>query len=384
MDEFLRESQKLLSSPTATVSAAAGGGITGGGGAGQIGSAHTTPTKPRISLKEQESVIDALKKENFSLKMRVHYLQETLTDITGGMSGAEDVSSSLMEENVELKLKLKEMNELLQQKTVLVNDQSANDVPQVVRDTVVEYRKEIERLEADVKNLKSELLETTSQMKQRELECDQLRAQNESLRLLSPVRSPHNQARGRPDSPSLFQGAYDSGVDAFGFSSSASKIAVSDEQLENGIGIMRQQINDLKLQLIEKSTLSDKLSLEIDSLRQMSQKQVDELNSLKQREEIRLQKTVNEMKSQIELLKRELQSKDEKLKTREKEYKENEVSFVVDKSQLESRIESMKREIDTLNRDFNEVRSEKRSLENALEMKRQQVKVFINGCFKLV
>lgn len=384
MDEFLRESQKLLSSPTATVSAAAVGGITGGGGVGQIGSAHTTPTKPRISLKEQESVIDALKKENFSLKMRVHYLQETLTDITGGMSGAEDVSSSLMEENVELKLKLKEMNELLQQKTVLVNDQSANDVPQVVRDTVVEYRKEIERLEADVKNLKSKLLETTSQMKQRELECDQLRAQNESLRLLSPVRSPHNQARGRPDSPSLFQGAYDSGVDAFGFSSSASKIAVSDEQLENGIGIMRQQINDLKLQLIEKSTLSDKLSLEIDSLRQMSQKQVDELNSLKQREEIRLQKTVNEMKSQIELLKRELQSKDEKLKTREKEYKENEVSFVVDKSQLESRIESMKREIDTLNRDFNEVRSEKRSLENALEMKRQQVKVFINGCFKLV
>ncbi|GJJ73159.1 hypothetical protein EMPS_05517 [Entomortierella parvispora] len=75
-----------------------------------------------MTLKEQEKVIDELKKESFSLKLKIYFLEERLAKIS-----PEHVDQAL-QENIDMKVKLQTMNsELKQYKRLLLEAQAVID-----------------------------------------------------------------------------------------------------------------------------------------------------------------------------------------------------------------------------------------------------------------
>ena len=97
-------------------------------------------------------MVDSLKKENFSLKLRVHFLEETLEKINNSSSGSVD-HADLLSEHVELQIKYetlqKDFQVVKQESAQLLQKlrQSTQSTPGIIEDTIAEYRRDIERLE---------------------------------------------------------------------------------------------------------------------------------------------------------------------------------------------------------------------------------------------
>ncbi|CAG8474184.1 14801_t:CDS:10 [Funneliformis caledonium] len=138
----------------------------------------------QMTLKEQERVIDEIKKENFSLKMKVYFLEERVSKM-----GPDEMERAL-KENVEIKMQnheltvtLKERNKLLldaekaiqmlhQSGTTLQNGTSPSEETELelhrARDTIDELRKErdeAQRKFVEQKEANKRLRETVKRIK---------------------------------------------------------------------------------------------------------------------------------------------------------------------------------------------------------------------------
>ncbi|KAI9227976.1 MAG: spindle associated, partial [Piptocephalis tieghemiana] len=67
-----------------------------------------------LTLKEQESVIDHLTKDNFNLKLKISFLEERLMDMSP------ENMEKVLKENVEFKVRLQMVNSELESKNKLL------------------------------------------------------------------------------------------------------------------------------------------------------------------------------------------------------------------------------------------------------------------------
>lgn len=118
-------------------------------------------SKKSLTLKEQSSTIDRMVKENFDLKIKIHYLDDALN------KRSEEGVKEMISENVELKAKLaglqKEMRNLKrkirdQEKSLAAarNQTSAPSVGESDSEEVVYLRERIERYELEIERMRAE------------------------------------------------------------------------------------------------------------------------------------------------------------------------------------------------------------------------------------
>ncbi|KAF9960434.1 hypothetical protein BGZ72_006970 [Mortierella alpina] len=113
-----------------------------------------------MTLKEQEKVIDELKKESFSLKLKVYFLEDRLAKMS-----PEHVDQAL-NENIEMKVKLQKMHsELKQYKRLLVEAHAAIEALQAQKNCDLQHGM-TEEQEEDYRNAITETLNLKETLKQ--------------------------------------------------------------------------------------------------------------------------------------------------------------------------------------------------------------------------
>ena len=459
-----------------------------------------------LSLKHQEALIQQLKKDNFSLKLRVYYLEERLTnayssveggDFGTGLTGGPKTGLELAKENVELKVQLdkvkqeldhfqsqthqtpsnvlaerekwdrerREMREEITSLRTRLNQQleeqtrDSSTLTASLESRLVSYREEVESLHQQLNETKQSLLERNSILAQRAIEMEQAKARIEELEsLLDEATAENEQLKAHnsdlsqalksleqqrktlqqnaqqqqqrassrlshsrshellgQDPPMRLQdlSLEEAGNKSFesvggttihhhhyGSSTPPPVVQqqqplfqaspVGNQQLEQGIALLRDQISELKLQLINKTSRTQELMLELDSKNQTHQRAMEELKSQFTREEVRLQGTMGELKQQLALKAMDLNQAMQKLESVQQQYSsehtqnavqihtlqqqisnaQNQVSSLkldldraqrdlkeseLDRQRIEEREQRLKRELDTVKRDRHEV-----------------------------
>ena len=122
----------------------------------------------QLSLREQENVIDRVEKENFGLKLKIHFLEEALRKAGPGFSEA------ALKENTELKVdKVTMQKELLRYRKTL---SSAERDVELYRQQCLEAQEKAKRHHGD-EGQREELDRLRRRLEEREAELDQLRQQ---------------------------------------------------------------------------------------------------------------------------------------------------------------------------------------------------------------
>ncbi|KAK4032655.1 hypothetical protein C8A01DRAFT_20296 [Parachaetomium inaequale] len=125
----------------------------------------------QLSLREQENVIDKIEKENFGLKLKIHFLEEALRKAGPGFSEA------ALKENTELKVdKVTMQRELQKYKKHLT---SAEKDLENYRHQILEMQEKAKRRYAD-ENQRAELERLRQQLEEKDAEIDNLHRQLES------------------------------------------------------------------------------------------------------------------------------------------------------------------------------------------------------------
>ncbi|KAG0277456.1 hypothetical protein BGZ95_005913 [Linnemannia exigua] len=144
----------------------------------------TTGKPATMTLKEQEKIIDELKKEGFGLKLKIFFLEERLAKIS-----PEHVDQAL-QENIEMKVKLQTMySELKQYKRLLMEAHAAIEALQAQRncdlqhgmteDQEEEYRNAIAEaldVKASLKQLSQRISSLEQQLQSKDSELEQLQS----------------------------------------------------------------------------------------------------------------------------------------------------------------------------------------------------------------
>ncbi|KOS18081.1 Spindle pole body protein pcp1 [Escovopsis weberi] len=122
----------------------------------------------QLSLREQENVIDRIEKENFGLKLKIHFLEEALQKSGPGFSEA------ALKENTELKVdKVTMQRELHKYKKHLT---TAEKDLETYRQQVVELQEKAKRKHAD-ENQRAELEKVQQALEEREADIENLHDQ---------------------------------------------------------------------------------------------------------------------------------------------------------------------------------------------------------------
>ncbi|CAK7198693.1 hypothetical protein SEUCBS139899_001357 [Sporothrix eucalyptigena] len=131
----------------------------------------------QLSLREQENVIDRIEKENFGLKLKIHFLEEALRKAGPGFSDA------ALKENTELKVdKVTLQRELQRCKKLLI---SAEQNLENYRQEMLDMQEKIAMREAD-ENLRTELERLRDELAAKDADIEDLQRQvdeqNEKVR----------------------------------------------------------------------------------------------------------------------------------------------------------------------------------------------------------
>ncbi|CAL3971840.1 unnamed protein product [Diplocarpon coronariae] len=122
----------------------------------------------QLSLREQENVIDKIEKENFGLKLKIHFLEEALRKSGPGFSEA------ALKENTELKVdKVTMQKELLRYRKTLA---SAEKDVEVYRQQFLDMQEKVKRKHVD-QGAREELDHVRETLEERETELNRLRSQ---------------------------------------------------------------------------------------------------------------------------------------------------------------------------------------------------------------
>ncbi|MBW0464402.1 hypothetical protein O181_004117 [Austropuccinia psidii MF-1] len=132
-----------------------------------------------LTLREQEKVIDEVKKENFNLKLKIYFLEDRLAKL------APDQVDLALKENVEIKVEFQTVRqELKRYKRLLLEAERAIELAKAERDELLLRQSEDRNnngLEAEVRTLKEELANKNKVTKN--LEDELQRAKDRLVRL---------------------------------------------------------------------------------------------------------------------------------------------------------------------------------------------------------
>ncbi|KAL5628093.1 hypothetical protein BROUX41_002841 [Berkeleyomyces rouxiae] len=228
----------------------------------------------QMSLREQENVIDKIEKENFGLKLKIHFLEEALRKAGPGFSEA------ALKENTELKVDKVTMQRDLQR-----------------------YRKHLTVAEKDLEIYRQQMIELQERSK-RKYADDSLKAEAERLRL------------GLEEKEAEIE-----------------RLQTQLDQAESGSAEadkLRDEITDLEAELREKERLISEHQDEMDELRDKIggdvedkvlsavQEKEDEIGDLQRNLQDR-ERAIDEKENELEELQRNLRDKEQSLDQKESE-----------------------------------------------------------------
>ncbi|KAG0647301.1 Spindle pole body pcp1 [Hyphodiscus hymeniophilus] len=124
----------------------------------------------QLSLREQENVIDKIEKENFGLKLKIHFLEEALRKAGPGFSEA------ALKENTELKVDKVTMQQELHRYRKTLG--SAERDVELYRQQVLEMQEKVKRKNGD-ESQREELNRLRQALEEKEVELDQLHRQED-------------------------------------------------------------------------------------------------------------------------------------------------------------------------------------------------------------
>ncbi|KAL3426212.1 microtubule associated protein [Phlyctema vagabunda] len=207
----------------------------------------------QLSLREQENVIDKIEKENFGLKLKIHFLEEALRKAGPGFSEA------ALKENTELKVDKVTMQKELHR-----------------------YRKTLGAAERDVELYREKIKEMQDNVKRKHMDEGQREELDRLRRSLDAKEVEIEQLQAQVDS--------------------------ADQQDEQ-VGLIQARISDLQDDMREKERVIDDRDDEIDEL---NAKLMDQTNKAADAEE-----ALNEAQQHVEELKKQSRSSEELAEARD-------------------------------------------------------------------
>ncbi|KAL2889995.1 Spindle pole body protein pcp1 [Ceratocystis lukuohia] len=293
----------------------------------------------QMSLREQENVIDKIEKENFGLKLKIHFLEEALRKAGPGFSEA------ALKENTELKVDKVTMQRDLQR-----------------------YKKHLNVAEKDLEQYRQQMIELQERSK-RKYADDSLKAEAERLR-----------------------------QDLEDKESEIDRLQAQLEQAESGgaeVDKLRDEITDLEAELREKERLIAEHQDEMEDLREKLdnnaeekvqgalQAKDEELGDLQQNLQDR-ERALDEKEDEVEELQRHLREKEQSLDQKEDEVTELQQAVRDKQRQLEekddqvselqlkaNRLADREAEIEKLKDSLRQARFSNEELDNLQEKARQ-------------
>jgi chromosome segregation ATPase len=248
----------------------------------------------QLSLREQEGIIDKIEKENFGLKLKIHFLEEALRKAGPGFSEA------ALKENTELKVDKVTMQKELYR-----------------------HRKRLTAAERDLEGYRQQMQEMQERVKRKYVDEGKREELDRLQILLAEKESEVQSLRGQlQDTES------------------------HDEQMEK----LRDEINDLEADLLEKGRIIDDRDDEADNLQSQINEQKNTISELEEtvkaakRREVELEKKVcfsDEAKKAIESLEQDVN----RLKIELSETKEDCQEAIASKNRAESDLEELQGEM---------------------------------------
>ena len=275
-----------------------------------------------MTLREQEQIIDRIEKENFGLKMKIHFLEENLSKRGG------DFNQAALKENTELKVvKFTMQRELHKYKKVI--NQAEKEAEQYKKQ-LEEYRDRVRQKRAD-DTFKLEFANLKTSMQERDEELASLQAKYDQLR------------------------------------------AGGNEEVEK----LRDQVEDLQADLRERDRQLDEREDEIDALKSNSNKGTN-VNTELENELESARREVDELKEDLAKLKADAAEAKEERENAENEQRKAEEQLydlqdeVANKSILPS---GLSRQLEDraakFENEYNELKKKFQDLQNTLEDKSQ-------------
>ncbi|KAL1876366.1 hypothetical protein VTK73DRAFT_9435 [Phialemonium thermophilum] len=299
----------------------------------------------QLSLREQENVIDRIEKENFGLKLKIHFLEEALRKAGPGFSEA------ALKENTELKVdKLTLQRELQRYKKHLTS--SEKDL-ESYRQQILEMQEKAKKKYAD-EGQHAELDRLRQELEQKDDEIDQLRSQID---------------RGQNENEDL-EKLRDEIVD----------LEADIRRRDHIIGEHEDELDELKLKLKEAEEENKDRQRRILELEQKAQQSTD-LEEAKDTIED-LEATVRKLEQQVDDLKDKLHDAVEEKKRAQDDLEELQ-GELADKSmvpkglsrQVEEKIVQLHRDLEKARDDYLALERERTSDRKEAEELRAQLKI---------
>ena len=333
-----------------------------------------------MTLREQEGIIDKIEKENFGLKMKIHFLEEAMSKRGG------EFNQAALKENTDLKVnRITMQRELHKFKKYIA--QAERDA-EIYRLQLEEYRERVRRKQAD-ETLRVELESLRTELKTKTVEIEKLQdkqelsqsRENTELRKLrdeiedlqAELREKDREVENREDE-----------IDALKMN--ASKENSASAELEDDLESAKQQIEDLKSDLEKanqqaqdakgerEDALHDKRQAEADLEElqdEMSNKSFTTKGLSRQLEEKagRLEDDLEELREEHAKVKAELEEKSRSEKALQERLRSLEREGASDSRALQQDLEVAHQQRDTFERKFNNMSKQHENLEKELQVK---------------
>ena len=196
-----------------------------------------------MTLREQENIIDKIEKENFGLKMKIHFLEDAMSKRGG------DFNAAALKENTDLKVnKLTMQRELHKfKKTIAQAEHDAEDY----RRKLEEYRQQVKRRQAD-ESTKAEIDRLMQAIKSKDELLEKLEDESESSRAretaeLQSLRDDLEDAQMELRQKERELDEKDDQLDALKLD--ANKESNASAEIEDELDSAKQQISDLQSDL---------------------------------------------------------------------------------------------------------------------------------------
>ncbi|KAI9643432.1 hypothetical protein NHQ30_008051 [Ciborinia camelliae] len=246
----------------------------------------------QLSLREQENVIDKIEKENFGLKLKIHFLEEALRKAGPGFSEA------ALKENTELKVDKVTMQRELQK-----------------------FRKTLTAAEKDVEQYRQQIMDMQEKFKRKHVNAGQQEELDNLRQVLEEKEDELNRVRIQEDK----------------------------------YADMENKIDDLEADLREKDRLINDREDDIDNLKDDVEKQIGTISDLEtalkksQRRAVELEEKAqgqsNHELREAESLIKELEHDVERLRIEAGEAKEDHQEAIRDKERAEANLEELQDEL---------------------------------------
>ncbi|KAI3652603.1 hypothetical protein MP228_002028 [Amoeboaphelidium protococcarum] len=326
------------------------------------------------TLREQEHLIDQLKKENFSLKVKLYHKdRDDPAGLGSSVNGSRDFQPQGSTNSVG--------NNNSNQRGVAANP-NINDTKK--QEELLRLQRKIREMEEEMelkKQSEQKLFEVNQVLSQRAVEIEHLCGENESLKLqIKSLEQQQEQLEHLNRSLSYSQ-QHSQGVQQqqntsqsqpqqiFNAGRSSSQLSMNQNlpeqssfhsiipntQLEQGINMLRDQISQLKLQLIESTSKGDYLMNELEQKSQNHQRSIRQLYEQFTVDEEKYKRVISQLRNELNLKQNEISHLTSQLDqtVRSKSYEESSQSVEIEKrsrelEQYRARLKSSEAEKDKL------------------------------------